>query len=63
VGDEASLAQPSIDLSALVGHRQVTDLHLVNLAATAGAVLATFDARLPASLAPGDRRHVVLVPV
>lgn len=61
--DGSTLADPAIDVSALVGHRQVTDLHLVELAASKGATLHTFDARLPAALAPADRRHVALVPL
>lgn len=61
--DDASLADAVVDLDVLMGHRQVTDLHLVNLAATSGCRLATFDARLRASLAPADRVHVELVPV
>lgn len=61
--DGSSLDAPRIDLSRLQGHRQVTDFHLVNLAARHGAVLATFDTRLVASLAPADRQHVELIPV
>lgn len=56
--DQTTLADAAIDTGVLVGHQQVTDLHLVNLAATTGLVLATFDASIPASLAPADRRHV-----
>ncbi|GAA1805452.1 TA system VapC family ribonuclease toxin [Agromyces neolithicus] len=63
VADASSLATPAIDVIALVGHRQVTDFHLVNLAADNGVVLATFDARLRAALAAGDRRHVELIQV
>jgi toxin-antitoxin system PIN domain toxin len=48
--DDSSLADPRIDLTGLMGHRQVTDLHLVNLAASHGAVLATFDSRLRSAL-------------
>ncbi|MGL5930939.1 MAG: TA system VapC family ribonuclease toxin [Dermatophilaceae bacterium] len=63
VADDVSLVDASIDTSVVTGHQQVTDVHLVNLAASAGLVLATFDARIPASLAPSDRRHVhVLTP-
>lgn len=56
--DDTSLVTPLIDTTVLAGHRQVTDLHLVNLAARHGAVLATFDAALLPTLAPADRRHV-----
>ncbi|MFD1504814.1 VapC toxin family PIN domain ribonuclease [Georgenia yuyongxinii] len=58
VPDDSSLAVPHIDLTALVGHQQVTDFHLVNLAAATGAVLATFDTRIASALAPTDRHHV-----
>ncbi len=61
--DASSLTDAAIDLAALVGHRQVTDFHLVNLAASQGAVLTTFDARLLASLAPADQRWVSIIPV
>ena len=59
--DTGTLTEPVIDTSVLVGHQQVTDFHLVDLAARHGAVLATFDAGLPAGLAPGDRGHVLVL--
>lgn len=62
VEDAATLAVPVVDLSRLVTGRQVTDVHLVNLAALAGGVIATLDASIPTYLEPGDRRHVRLVP-
>jgi len=61
VADDTSLAEPAIDLVALIGHRQVTDLHLVNLAARGGLVVATFDAGLPATLTGRDGELVRLV--
>ena len=60
--DDSSLARPVIDTAVLVGHWQVTDVHLVNLAATAGLRLATFDAGIPAGLFAPDRRHVLVLP-
>jgi toxin-antitoxin system PIN domain toxin len=60
--DDSTLTDPRIDTSVLVGHQQVTDLHLVNLAATHGCVLVTFDAGVPAGLAPADRGHVLVLP-
>jgi uncharacterized protein len=57
--DGASLASPVIDLRGLLGHKQITDYHLVNLCAHHGGVLATLDARIERSLMPGDRRHVL----
>lgn len=56
--DSASLAEPVIDTRVLMGRRQVTDLHLVNLAAANETVMATFDAGLEASLVPDDRPWV-----
>jgi toxin-antitoxin system PIN domain toxin len=63
IPDGTSLAEPVIRCDALIGHRQVTDFHLVNLAATAGAVLATFDAGIRAALLGPDRDLVALIPV
>lgn len=56
--DDSSLGDPAIDLSGLVGHRQVTDFHLVNLAAQHSARLVTFDAKLSRALTPRDGVHV-----
>lgn len=61
VPDSVSPVTSRLDLTVLVGHRQVTDFHLVDLAAREGLVLATFDARLAAGLAPQDRGHVRLL--
>ena len=61
LSDAGRLVQPLVDTTPLVGHLQVTDFHLVNLAMGHGAVLATLDARLTHTLAPDDRRHCRLV--
>lgn len=58
LSDDVSLATSGIDVRVLAGRRQVTDLHLVALAADHGAVLCTFDAGISQSLAPSDRCHV-----
>lgn len=58
--DGSSLADAVIDDRVLMGRRQVTDLHLVNLAAAHDTRLATFDARLITSLAPADQGSVEL---
>ncbi|MDO4901613.1 hypothetical protein [Actinomyces sp.] len=63
IEDLASLAEPLIQLERMVGHRWVTDFHLVDLAARSGAVLATLDARIPMALAKEDRRFVEVIPV
>ncbi len=57
--DDTSLAEPHVDLTGLVGHRQVTDLHLLNLAARHDARLVTFDTRLAPTLQPADRDRVL----
>lgn len=56
--DRRSLAVPTIDTRVLMGRRQVTDLQLVNLAATNDTRLATFDGALRDSLVPADRPRV-----
>lgn len=63
LADMTSLSNTRLDLAALVGSKQVTDFHLVNLAAASDAVLATFDRRLRDSLAPADQHLVELIPV
>lgn len=60
--DSSSLADPAISLAAVATSRQVTDAHLVNLAASSGARLATFDRAIEQMLAADDRRHVLVVP-
>ena len=61
--DDTSLAEPSVDLEALVGHRQVNDFHLLNLAVAHNCALVTFDRALPTYLSGSGRDAVVLVPV
>ena len=58
VSDCESLVEPHIDTRVLMGRRQVTDLQLVNLAATNGLVLATFDSAICDWLMPEDQRWV-----
>jgi uncharacterized protein len=62
IPDSVSLVDARVDTTVLRGHRQVTDMQLVNLAASVGLVLVTFDGGIPASLAPPDRRHVRMLP-
>ncbi|MGL5850494.1 MAG: hypothetical protein ACRCZD_06870 [Phycicoccus sp.] len=59
--DDVSLVDASIYTTVVIGHQQVTDVHLVNLAASAGLVLVTFDAGITASLVPSDRHHVQIL--
>lgn len=56
--DASSLSAPLIDVVGLVGHRQATDFHLINLAALHEATLVTFDRRITQSLVALDRRLV-----
>lgn len=58
--DSVSLAESHIDTRVLMGRRQVSELHLVELAASHGVRLATFDASLKTALVPDDQ-HLVTV--
>ncbi|MEO8094716.1 MAG: TA system VapC family ribonuclease toxin [Pseudolysinimonas sp.] len=62
VGDDTSLAESKLNLSRVVTSRQVTDAHLVNLAANHALVLATLDRGIPEMLAVPDRIHVLVLP-
>lgn len=59
--DDATFGDPRIELTGLVGHRQVSNLHLVDLAARHDAVLVTFDRALPAAVVAADRSAVRLI--
>lgn len=59
--DDAALDDPLVSVRGLQGHRQVTDFHLVNLAARHGMVLVTLDPALRESLLVVDRIHVRLL--
>jgi len=62
LADASSLAEASPGRTiGLVGHKQVTDLHLVNLAAAARARLVTFDRRIRPVLIPDDQERVVVL--
>ncbi|MDR1768650.1 MAG: PIN domain-containing protein [Propionibacteriaceae bacterium] len=65
--DSTTLAAPVLDAETLgkvvVGKAQVTDFHLLNLAAAAGAQLATFDAKLARNLPPDWSRLIELISV
>jgi toxin-antitoxin system PIN domain toxin len=60
--DDTSLTAPAISLARLMSTKQVTDFHLVNLAARHEAVLATFDRAILSYLEPEDRPHLHLIP-
>ena len=61
--DDAPPAKPSISFLRLKSPKQVTDLHLVDLAARHNAVLATMDGRMAQALMSQDRRHIELIPL
>lgn len=59
--DDTTLAAAHIDLIGLASHKQVTDLHLVNLAAAKACVLVTFDRKLAHALPGAHTAHVHLL--
>ncbi|WP_168207526.1 TA system VapC family ribonuclease toxin [Microlunatus elymi] len=61
IGDESSLADAAIGLDMLVGTKQVTDLHLVNLAKINELVFATFDGRIVQWLSAEERAGVEVI--
>ncbi len=58
--DETSLVESRVDTRTLVGRKQVTDLHLVHVAAQHSAQLHTFDAGIRRMLAPKDQHRVAV---
>jgi uncharacterized protein len=61
VPDATSQGDAVIDLGPMVGAMQVTDFHLVNVAALNEMRLATFDRSLLRSSADADRGHVFVI--
>lgn len=61
LSDDSSLNEPQIDTDWLGGSKQVTDFHLLNLAAVNDLQMATFDASLARAVAPADRRHLFVL--
>jgi toxin-antitoxin system PIN domain toxin len=59
LADDSSLAEGAVDTTGLAGHKQVTDWHLLNLAARHDAVLVTFDRKLTRAVLPADAARVV----
>lgn len=59
--DDATFTTPAIALDGLVGYRQVTDIHLVNLASAHKARLVTFDGRIADTLVGKDREYVRVI--
>lgn len=56
--DDCSLAESQIAPIGIVGYRQITDLHLVDLAAKNGGKLVTLDTKIAPVLSPIDRQIV-----
>lgn len=59
--DDSTLTVPHVDLSRLVGTKQVTDFHLLNLAASRSCLLTTLDGSLWRAVAESDRQHLHLL--
>jgi len=60
--DDTSLAQSDLTARVLVGHKQVTDLQLLNLVGSRGGRLVTFDEKILAPLKTGERALVRVLP-
>ena len=60
LNDNVQVGNGPIDWRILAGKQQVTDMHLVEVAAVYGARLATFDKKLESILAPADRHDLVV---
>jgi uncharacterized protein len=58
LADDATLSAAVVDTTGLAGHEQVTDWHLLDLAARHGAVVVTFDRRFKRSVVPADADKV-----
>ena len=56
--DDTSLAQSDLTARVLVGHKQVNDLQLLNLAGSRRGRLVTFDAKIQAPLRTSERQLV-----
>jgi uncharacterized protein len=52
LADDSSLTDAQVATEGLAGHRQVTDWHLLNLAARHGGFLASFDHKLVRAVSP-----------
>jgi uncharacterized protein len=59
--DQSSLAEAVINVGSLAGSAQVTDFHLINLAAMNGLIFATFDGSLSRAISPADRKHIQIL--
>jgi len=53
--DDVTFVESRVETAGILGSKQVTDFHLIDLAARHGGRLVTFDAKLRGSLASRDR--------
>lgn len=58
LADDSSLVSSAIDLRGLGGFRQVTEFHLLNLAARYAGRLVTFDRKISRAVMPDDQQFV-----
>lgn len=58
--DDASFADTALDLRPLMGRRQVTDMHLLDVATRHHGVLVTFDEGIARTVSPAHRDRVVV---
>ncbi|MDR0366383.1 MAG: hypothetical protein LBH68_06125, partial [Bifidobacteriaceae bacterium] len=59
--DDTTNVAKTAFMYALTGHRQVSDLHLLSLAAFHGGRLVTFDKRITAALRPAHQKHLAVL--
>jgi len=60
--DSVSLLDASVHIERLLTAAQVTDTYLLHLAASTGALLATFDSRLVTAAVPSGTETLFLIP-
>jgi predicted nucleic acid-binding protein len=59
LADDSSLGAANVDMTGLAGHKQVTDWHLLNMAARHDGLLVTFDRKIARAALPGDAARVM----
>jgi len=57
--DDSTLTTAFVDTTRITGPRQVSDFHLLNLAASRGGVMVTTDKRIEGAINPADRKHLL----
>jgi uncharacterized protein len=62
IDDVEGVLGSDLDPTRVLGHRQVTDAHLVALAIARRGVLATFDRGMVSLIGKRHARHVVVIP-